>query len=253
MQRLAWLLAVGLILAFHLPASPCVAGATLASYEALGLTGCTIGPETVDGFSFSVVSVGGGATALSDTNIFVTPTFGPDYYGVLFSSTGFSVTGTGFVNYLIGFTWDSIPIHGMGDALDPGTVDILTDGCVGAAFTGSSCSGTAVSVDVNLGQLTNTVFFSPTGILGVANNISMNANGESAGFNSIENDAYVTPEPASVLISGLGIAILAAFYFCQRRISSSSLVRNKDGAPAGKRASASFSVSSALARSPLRW
>ena len=57
MQRLAWLLAACLTLAFQLPASPCVAGATLASYEALGVTGCTIGPQTVDGFSFSVASV----------------------------------------------------------------------------------------------------------------------------------------------------------------------------------------------------
>jgi hypothetical protein len=153
--------------------------------------------------------VGGGATAVADTNITVTPTFGAGFYGVQFASTGFLVTGTGFVNYLIGYTWDSIPIRGMGDVLDPGTVDILTNGCVGAAFVGSSCSGSPVSVDVNLGQLTDFVAFSPTGILGIRNNISLNANGGTASFDGIESDAYVIPEPASLLLSGFGLTILA--------------------------------------------
>jgi hypothetical protein len=154
-----------------------------------------------------VLSIGGGATALPDTNITVTPTFGVGFYGAQFASTGFVVTGTEFVNYLIGFTWDSIPIAGMGDVLDPGNVDILTNGCVGVAFVGSSCSGSAVSVDVNPSQLTNSVFFSPTSILGVRNNISLGPGG--ASFNGIENDAFVIPEPTSVLLTALGATIIA--------------------------------------------
>src|SRR5580700_7841539 len=104
MPRFALALAAFLILAFRLSATPvCVSGGTLASYEALGAGGCTIGPQTVDDFTFSVVSVGGGATAVSDTNITVTPTFGAGLYGVQFASTGFLVSGSGFVNYLIGY------------------------------------------------------------------------------------------------------------------------------------------------------
>lgn len=137
------------------------------------------------------------------------PTFGADFYGAQFASSDFSIT-TGFVNYFIGFTWDSIPIDGMGDVLDPGNVNILTDGCVGAAFVGSSCSGTTESVTVNPTQLTDSVFFSPTGILGIANTILLNASLGTANFNSIENDAYVTPEPASAFLAGLGFTILAA-------------------------------------------
>jgi hypothetical protein len=63
----------------------------------------------------------------------------------------------------------SLPIAGMGDVLDPGNVNILTDGCVGAAFVGSSGSGTSVSVDVNPSQTTDTVFFLPTAVLGISN------------------------------------------------------------------------------------
>ena len=206
MRRFAWLLALLPILAFQLPASPCVAGATLDTYVALGATGCTIGPQTVNNFSFSVISVGGGATAIPDTDITVTPAFGTDLYGAIFASSDFSVT-TGFVNYAIGFTWDSLPIRGMDDVLDPGDVNILTNGCVGAAFT-PTCSGTPVSVDVNPSQLTDSVFFSPTAILGIANTISLNADMGTASFKSIENDALVTPEPASLLLAALGSGIL---------------------------------------------
>ena len=208
MQRLAWIFAGFLILAFQLPASPCVAGATLDTYVALGAAGCTIGPQTVNNFSFSVVSVGGGATAIADTDITVTPTFGTNLYGAIFASSDFSVT-SGFVNYLIGFTWDSLPIAGMGDVLDPGDVNILTDGCVGAAFLGSSCSGAVVSVTVDPSQLTDTVFFSPTAILGIANHISLNADQGTASFKSIENDVFVTPEPASFLLAALGMSMIA--------------------------------------------
>lgn len=211
MPRLTWVLSVFLMLALRLPATPaCISGGTLFSYEALGATGCTIGPQTVKDFTFSVVSFGGGANPVTDKDITVTPTFGVGFYGAQFASTGFIVTGTGFVNYLIGYTWDSIPISGLGDLLDPPqNVDIVTDGCVGAAFVGSSCSGTAVSVHVDDGQLADFVGFSPTAILGIRNNISLNAMGGTASFGSIENDAIV-PEPASFLLAGLGVTIIAA-------------------------------------------
>jgi hypothetical protein len=220
MQRSLWVPAVFLVAALRLSASPCVAGGTLLSYEALGATGCTIGPQTVSNFIFTVVSVGGGATAVSDSNIFVTPTFGANSFGAAFASSGFSVTGAGFANYLIAFTWDSIPISGMGDVLDPGNVDILTNGCVGAAFVGSSCSGIPVSDHVTSTQLTDFVGFSPTAILGVRDNISLNALGTSASFLGIENDAYI-PEPTSLILVALGLTILAVA-IRRRRVTSTN-------------------------------
>ena len=250
MQRLVSVLAAFLILAFKLPATPtCIAGGTLASYQALGATGCTIGPQTVSNFTFSD-SVSGGGTAASNTDILVTPTFGANFYGVQFAATDFT-TANGTVNYVIGFTWDSIPIVGMGDALDPGNVDILTDGCEGAAFVGSSCSGTLTSVHVFPTQLTDTVFFSPIVTLGISNAIALTGPGN---FTSIENDAYVIPEPAAFLLAVLGAAILAARRcYCDRRlISASNLARNIDGEPAGNIASALLSTSIACRLSPFR-
>ena len=241
MQRLACVLAGLTILASQLPATPCLAGGTLASYEALGATGCTIGPQTVENFSFSE-STGG----ISDTSITVTPTFGTGFYGVQFASTGFNIA-TGSVTYVIGFTWDSIPIVGMGDALDPGNVDILTDGCAGAPFVGSSCSGTLVSVHVDPTQLTDTVFFSQVVTLGVSNTITLTGPGN---FNSIENDAYVIPEPAGFLLAAWGAALIVSRRYCARRLTSASnLVLNTDG---GSIASALLSASSACRVSPFR-
>ncbi len=207
MLRFAWVFAGFLILACQLTASPCVAGATLDTYVALGVTGCTVDPQTVNNFGFSS-SASGGATAIPDTDITVTPTFGSGFYGLLFASSDFSVP-LGSVSYTIGYTWDSIPIRGLGDDLDPGDVNILTDGCVGAAFVGVSCSGTAVSVSVNPSQLTDTVFFSPTAILGIINTITESADLGTANFGGVENDG-ITPEPTSFLLVALGVAILAA-------------------------------------------
>jgi hypothetical protein len=205
-QRLAWVLTAFLLLAFQLGASPCIVD-TLANY--VSGPGCTIGPQTVAGFSFSS-SVTGGATAIADTDITVSPTSGPDYFGVIFSSTDFT-TSVGTVTYNVGFTWDSIPIVGMGDALDPGNVTVGTGGCEGVAFVGSSCSGTLATVNVSLAQTTDVVTFPQITTLGILNSILLDATGGTATFTSIENDAYVIPEPASVLLCALGLAILAKF------------------------------------------
>ena len=205
MQRSAWVLAVFLLLAFQLPASPCIVD-TLANY--VSGSGCTIGPQTVETFSFSS-SVTGGANAIADTDITVSPTSGPGYYGVIFSSPDFT-TSVGTVTYLIGFTWDSIPIRGLGDDLDPGSVNIATGGCEGAAFVGSSCSGTLATMNVSLALTTDMVTFPQTTTLGIFNTIVLDATSGTAAFTSIENDAYVIPEPATFLLIALGAAILAA-------------------------------------------
>ncbi len=193
-------------------ASPCVSGNNLSTYVGLGSGGCDVGPLTVKDFSFSVISSGGGATPMASADITVTTEFGADFFGLSFSSPDFSVTGSQSVSYLLAYTWDPTgDMRGLGDVLDPGSVDILTDGCVGAAFSGSSCSGTPVSVHVFesvTSHLTDFVAFSPTGLLGIRNTISLNANGSSASFNAIENDVYI-PEPNTILLFACGLMGLA--------------------------------------------
>jgi hypothetical protein len=189
----------------------CVSGNTLDTYEALGATGCTIGGLTVKNFIFSVVNSGGGDVPIADTQIQVDLHFPVGGFGVEFRSTGFNVTGTEFVNYLIGFTWDpSGDIRNADDILDPGNADILTDLCINAAFAGSSCAGTPATLHVFQGggpsQLFDSISFAPTGVVGVRNNIALTNNGS---FNGIENDVTI-PEPASLILGAAGLLALAA-------------------------------------------
>ncbi len=170
--RFACFLLLCLGSASRLYSTPACISDTLSDYEALGSGGCLIGPQTVQDFSFSVVSSGGGDTPVSAADITVTPTSGPGFYGLQFASPGFIVSGAEFANYLIGYTWDSLPIRGLGGVLDPGSVDVLTDGCVGFAFAGASCSGTLVSTHVfEPSQLTDFVAFSPTSFLVILDNV----------------------------------------------------------------------------------
>ena len=205
-----------LVFCVHAYAAPvCISGNSLASYEALGADGCTVASLTLKSFAFAVGSFGGGAVPVTDNDITVTVQSVSEGFGLKFASTGFHVSGAGFVNYLIAFTWDpTADIRGAADILDPGTVDILTNLCVGDRFRETTCVGTPLTLHVFEGttsQLTDSVSFAPTAILGVRNNISLNANGESAGFDAIENDVFV-PEPASLFCVAAGLAIA-----CHRR------------------------------------
>jgi hypothetical protein len=191
-------------------ANVCVSGNTLDTYVALGSTGCTIGSLTVKDFIFSVGPSGGGATPIADTAINVivhSPTGG---FGLEFRSSGFSVTGTQFVNYLIGYTWDPTgDIRNASDILDPGNADILTDLCINAAFVGSSCAGSTHTLHVFQGgpsQLTDSFDFAPTGLLGIRNNIALTSNGS---FTSIE-DSVLIPEPGTTALAAAALSMFAA-------------------------------------------
>jgi hypothetical protein len=210
-----------LLLALPLGAAPlCISGNNLQSYIALGSGGCMDGSFLVKDFLFAVASSGGGDVPIAPTNITVSTDIGGSSFGLTMGSTGFSVTGSQFVTYTIGYTWDPTgDMRGLGDVLDPGLADIVTQGCVGFEFVGVSCSGTLVSVHVFQGgssQLTDFVSFAPTNLLGILETISLNANGGSAGFNAIENDDYY-PEPASGVTALSGLLLLIALFRISRQ------------------------------------
>jgi hypothetical protein len=192
-------------------ANICVSGKTLDTYVALGSTGCTIGSLTVKDFIFSVVSSGGGATPIADTAISVivhSPTGG---FGLEFQSSGFAVTGTQFVNYLIGYTWDpSGDMRNASDILDPGNVDILTDLCINAAFLNQNCEGSTHTLHVfqngSSSQLTDSFDFAPTGLLGIRDNIALSSNGS---FTSLGNQVLI-PEPDTTALATAALVMLAA-------------------------------------------
>ncbi len=202
-----------------LQAGPCVPG-TLASYEALGATGCTVGQLTANNFAFSVLGSSGGAVAVTDTQINVTPAFGTGLLGQLnFASTGFNVSVNGSVQYLIAYTWDPHDdIQSMDDIMDPpsavlGFANVTSIGCIGAAFTGSICPTSTATVTVfdnnGVTQFNDAAPITPSQILGIRNTIDLEAKGGSASFDSLSSESR-TPEPSTWLCCAAALALLAA-------------------------------------------
>jgi PEP-CTERM motif len=200
------------------PPPACVAN-TLDEYLLLDPAGCSVGDEVAfSGFSFAVVSAGGGAIPIAASDIVVTPTAAGLASSLTFASTGFSVTGTEFATYQVGYTIDPHPIlSGFDDVLDasspvfPGLVSITTDLCIGAGFTGTSCVFPGVPDAVQVfhngiaAQLVDSTTFMPVALLGVLNTIDLQANGASADFSSVTNTVNIVPEPATWLLIGSGL------------------------------------------------
>jgi hypothetical protein len=213
------------ILAFlacgRLQAGPCVPD-NLFNYEALGATGCTVGTLTAFNFGFSVLGSGGGAVPLTASQITVTPSFTPpNVLGSLnFASTGFNVSVSQSVQYLITYTWDPHDdIESMDDIMDPpsavlGFANITTVGCSGAAFAGAVCpTGMTATVTVfdnnGVTQFKNSANISPTQILGIRTTIDLQALGGNASFDSLSSDSNI-PEPATWWLCGAALTVLAA-------------------------------------------
>jgi hypothetical protein len=192
-------------------------GNTLADYVTLGSCVDTAGIELQD-FSFSVVSSGGGATPINAGNITVQLWPGltsggvGDTDGVEFVFDNQGVSGAGFVDYQIGFTFDAS--GSLRDILDPGTVDINTSLCIGSAFIGGVCPVGSTLENANVfegatSQLVDTIPGSVNStIWGIQDNISLNANGGTAGFYAIENDMVPSPEPVSAILAISGLAAI---------------------------------------------
>jgi hypothetical protein len=218
------LLAIVSLLGAILQADPisCSPG-TFASYEALGSTGCTVGPFTVKDFSFTVLS---GSGSVTDSTILVTPTNSAlTVWGLNFASGGFSVTGSESVQYLLAYTWDPTDdIQSLDDIMDPpfavplGFAKVTTDACLNAAFSGPVCSTSTVSISVFQDgvspQLFAAVSFSPVPVLGIRNVIDLEAKGASAGFDSLTNEVAIVPEPSTALTGLVMIILLAVRLRC---------------------------------------
>jgi len=208
---------IALALAAAAYAGPlCTAGASLASYEALGVSGCVVDPTTslsVGAFSYSVLSSSSPSVVTPDTDIFVTPiVLGPGHVGIDFTSGTFDVSGSDFVDYQIGFTWDLPPIRSGDDILSdpvvpPGLAEVNTTLCLGAAFTGISCSMSTAALTVSDNGispvLTDSATFTPVTTLGVLNDLDLSGGGSggSADITGFSNDITLTPEPATLLMA----------------------------------------------------
>ena len=209
------------------PLPPACTPSPLSSYIALGSAGCSVGHVVFYDFAFSVLTMGGGALPVAASAVDVDPAQIGESYQLKFSSTDFNVSGSEFVSYLLAYTVDPHPILTFEDVLQlnspvfPGIASVNTDLCLHAPFAGAVCPTSTANVTVFDNGITSqpvdAVAFPPippVHILGVRNEILLQANGASSEFSSFTNTVGFVPEPAGWLLAG---PALAALLLCRHR------------------------------------
>jgi hypothetical protein len=226
MRLLSLLLLPAAALASPIAPVPACVTASLASYIALGGTGCQVGPLAVVDFSFTAVE--GNNVTILPGDVTVTPVMSAPSYALQFSSPQFTASNSDIIRYLIAYTWDPGDIRSLDDVLSdppipPGFASITSDICVDAAFTNGICPTfvTTLSVFDNAfsSQLTASVVFTPpAATLGIRNTIDLEGGGPggSVTLNSF-GSAVTIPEPGTALAGLLSVVLGALVHRRQDR------------------------------------
>jgi hypothetical protein len=202
-------------------ATPCTTG-TLASYIALGSTGCMDGIFNVEDFTFNVIS---STIPITASDIDVTPIVTSNNFSLEFSSPLFlSVTSTNSIDVQIGYLWDPGDIGSIREAMDdppvfPGESSVTIDACENANFVANACPTTLATTqlfDDELVRTLNKSIIFPPGVtsLGMLDTVFLAGNGGSADITDF-SDTVVTPEPSTLVL----VPIAAGVLFALRRRS----------------------------------
>jgi len=225
MRRISLLFLVALFAAIPAFATPTCASGTLASYEALGAGGCTIGGDTV----YDVTSLPGtfGNTELASSAVSI---------AVAGSSTApeliISVTegASGSTSLETMFTYDitGAQFNGISTVLSDseeagnGAVTNIVNFCEGGSFGPDGVDG---CTQPNGGLLTldsiqnsDSSTFGAVGSLNVTNDFVIDAGGDGDADGGTVTNSFTaapavtaaTPEPGSAELLGLGLALVGA-------------------------------------------
>jgi hypothetical protein len=205
-----------------LPA-PCSNYKTMAQLIEAG--SCGLGYFTLKHFDFGP-SPTHPESPLTAEDISVSFGITPGSLSLFFSSTGFVVTGDDAAGYILRYLIDPPPviIRGFEEEMEtftpvaPGIASINTSLCVGGRLVGEDGCENLLGLNVfhdgtENSQTQASVGFSPTNILDVVHEISLEANGASADFRGLSNGVVVSdiPEPATLVLIGAGLAALSLF------------------------------------------
>lgn len=204
----------------------CVMG-TLASYEALGGGGCTIGTNIISGFN--TPSGITGATAIAPGTIEITPSGGTSSPTLTFSTSATASNGAIFealINYSIAgdeYTSDTMMLSGSSSSGNGDATDIQNY-CLGGKFdsTGvSNCSSFNTGDLLVLGNGSDAATFAATASLSVTHDLTFDSGGVGVGNTASGGtvmDTYTatpattgttgTPEPAAYLLLAAGLILL---------------------------------------------
>jgi hypothetical protein len=203
---------------------PGCATGSLATYIALGSSGCSISPFVFSSFNFARVGTGAGL-GINENNITVTPT--SDFTTPFtFTSGNFHLTGEDTAIVQINFLIDPPPPIVPGFQLDlftatpsgGGQAIVDADLCVGGLFLGTACTGggTFFSLEVFYksfadgsftAKLSDTVKFEAT-LIDVRETVTLLANGGIADITGFGNKFAPVPEPATIGVIGAGLVVL---------------------------------------------
>ncbi len=201
-------------------AATCTSG-TLAGYIGLGSSGCTIGSDTLS--SFQLLAGTTGATEIAAANVLLSPTGASANPGLITSVNVVSMTGsvqeTLFTYQLSGSSYNSAAIS-LSNASESGdgAVTGLLNFCAGGAFGAdgvSACTGvTGGLATVDGAQNQDSAAFTPVNLLSITNDLTIDGGtaGSATGgalFEQFGATATATPEPISVWLTGIGLALVA--------------------------------------------
>jgi hypothetical protein len=213
-------LAVGIVgIAQLVSAAPvtCMSG-SLASYIALGSTGCTIGTNVLSGFQTLPGLTG--STPLSAQNITVTPVGGTTNPGITVQTNSTANPGQVFdtlIDYMISgnlYTGDSVALSNTSSSGN-GAVTDIQDYCLGGTFGPngvSGCSGKAGNL-LLLGNGSNQATFASAGKITVTHDFTLDSGVTGSASGGTIMDQFTAaasptgvPEPSTYVLTGLGIA-----------------------------------------------
>ena len=215
-------LAVSACLAASLcTAAPCING-SLASYIALAGGGCTIDGNTL--FNFQTVSGTAGTTAIATADLLISPFGGSTSFGFTATTAKTAATGTlleSIFTYQISgnlYTGTSITLAGSSETGDGAVADVQNY-CAGGTFGPSGvtgCSGLAGSLVALDGiQQTDQGTFGGVTLLSITDDFTLDgglagsASGGSFTNQFTAQSVAAIPEPLSLLLAGLGLALAA--------------------------------------------
>ncbi len=197
--------------------SLCVTG-TLASYEALGASGCSIGTNTL--FDFNIPSGITGATAIAPGSIEIIPSGGttaPTLTFLISSTASDGALLEALIDYSISgneYTSDSITLADS-SSTGNGAVTDIQNYCIGGSFDSTgvkNCSTGDKGGLLLLGDGSDSGSFTQTPFLNVTDDFTLDSGGSGAGNTAaggkITDSFTAVPEPATYLLLTAGLVLV---------------------------------------------
>jgi hypothetical protein len=210
-----FLLAVGLCLLEVASAAPVCVDGTLASYEALGSTGCTIGGNTLA--SFTTVSGTTGATEIDPTLVTIDPlggTANPSLTFLVDQSASAGMLFETIFDYVISgpaYTAESITLSASSETVDGAVTDLqnfCADGLFGPdGVTGCPGSpGSLLTLD-GVQNMDQTAFANPH-LLNITDDFTVDGGTAGTASGGTFVDQFTVPEPATWLLTAAGFLLV---------------------------------------------